>query len=204
MIERKIVSTGVRQWRVKTFASMRRVVGSLIVISARPRPCKAKFQQSFLPRQCERSQPRLQRIQEGEIDMIDTLAMLRKHAQFSGRSAVIGFCYGGPYAIIGPKRLGYDAGVSCHGTQMLDYIGEIDSVSQPVCIIWGDQDFAAPAPVQEAYRQVPNGMKNVEVHLIPGVVHGYMMRDAGKAYNAEARTFSMNRTLALLAGLRGK
>lgn len=156
------------------------------------------------PRSAERSQPRLQRIKEGEVDMLDTLAMLRKYPRFSGRSAVIGFCYGGPYAIIGPKRLGYDAGVSCHGTQMLDYIGELEGVNQPVCIIWGDQDFAAPAPVQEAYRQVPGRQKNVEVHLIPGVLHGYMMRDAVKAYNAEARTFSMNRALALLAGLRGK
>ena len=34
----------------------------------------------------------------------------------------MGFCYGGPYAILGPKRLGYAAGISCHGTQMLDYI----------------------------------------------------------------------------------
>ena len=36
---------------------------------------------------------------------------------FNGRAATMGFCYGGPYAILGPKRLGYDAGISCHGTQ---------------------------------------------------------------------------------------
>jgi len=42
-------------------------------------------------------------------------------AQFNGRAATMGFCYGGPYAILGPKRLGYDAGVSCHGTQLGDY-----------------------------------------------------------------------------------
>jgi hypothetical protein len=28
----------------------------------------------------------------------------------------------GLYAILGPKRLGYSAGISCHGSQMLDYI----------------------------------------------------------------------------------
>jgi hypothetical protein len=27
-----------------------------------------------------------------------------------------------PYAILGPKRLGYAAGVCCHGPQMVDYI----------------------------------------------------------------------------------
>ena len=59
------------------------------------------------------------------------------------------FCYGGPDAILGPKRLGYAPGVSCHGTQLPDYIKDFDGVTQPVCIIWGDQDHAAPAPVQE-------------------------------------------------------
>ena len=39
--------------------------------------------------------------------------------QFNGRAATMGFCYGGPYAILGPKRLGYAAGISCHGSQML-------------------------------------------------------------------------------------
>ena len=37
---------------------------------------------------------------------------------FNGRAIAAGFCYGGPYAIIGPKRLGFAAGFSCHGSQM--------------------------------------------------------------------------------------
>ena len=54
--------------------------------------------------------------------------------------------------ILGPKRLGYAAGISCHGTQMNDYLSELEGVSAPVCIIWGDKDHAAPPPVQEAYE----------------------------------------------------
>src|SRR5262249_50491262 len=59
----------------------------------------------------ERSQPRLEKIKAGEADMADTLAELRKLPQFNGRAAAMGFCYGGPYAILGPKRLGYAAGI---------------------------------------------------------------------------------------------
>jgi carboxymethylenebutenolidase len=149
-----------------------------------------------------RSQPRLEKIKAGEADLADTLAELRKLPQFNGRAAVIGFCYGGPYAILGPKRLGYAAGVSCHGTQMLDYIKELDGVTAPVCIIWGDQDHAAPTTVQEAYRAVPSRMKNVEVHIFPGVLHGYMMRGNPKAFSEPTYQFSMSRALALLDGLR--
>ncbi|MBM3357183.1 MAG: dienelactone hydrolase family protein [Betaproteobacteria bacterium] len=151
----------------------------------------------------ERSQPRLEKVKTGEADMADTLAELRKQPQFNGRAAAMGFCYGGPYAISGPKRLGYDAGISCHGTNMQDYIKELDGVTQPVCIVWGDQDHQAPAPVLDAYRAVDSRMKNVELKIFPGVVHGYMMRGNPKAFDQTARDYSMERALAILGGLRG-
>ena len=154
------------------------------------------------PRSAPRGQPRLDKIRTGERDLVDTLALVRKQPQFNGRAAVIGFCYGGPYAVLGPKRLGYDAGISCHGSQMMDYLTELEGVRQPVCIVWGDKDHLAPQPVLDAYRAVPARMKNVEVHVFPGVEHGYMMKDA-KAYDAKTYEFSMQRALAVLEGLSG-
>ena len=151
----------------------------------------------------QRSQPRLEKIKTGERDLVDTLAYLRTLAQFNGQAAVMGFCYGGPYAILGPKRLGYAAGISCHGTRMIDYIHELAGVGEPVCIIWGDQDHQAPAEVLNAYRGLPSQMKNVEVHIFPGVLHGYMMPGSPKAFHQETRDFSMARALAILDGLRG-
>ena len=152
----------------------------------------------------ERSQPRLEKIKAGEADMADTLDHLRTHAQFNGKAAAMGFCYGGPYAIIAPKRLGYAAGISCHGTQFLDYVHELDGVGEPVCIIWGDRDSRAPAEVLDAYRPIPARMKNVEVHIFPGVQHGYMMHGAGPAFDGKTRDFSMARAKAILEGLRGE
>jgi carboxymethylenebutenolidase len=149
-----------------------------------------------------RSQPRLEKIKKGEPDLVDTLTELRKLPQSNGRAAVIGFCYGGPYAILGPKRLGFDAGISCHGSRMGDYIAELDGVTAPVCIVWGDQDHGASADVLAAYRDVPSRMKNVEVHIIPGVLHGYMMPGIPKAFHQATRDLSMARTLAILGGLR--
>jgi len=153
-------------------------------------------------RSAQRSQPRLEKIEAGEADMADTLAELRKHPQSNGRAMAMGFCYGGPYAILGPARLGYDAGIACHGTQLLDFIDVLESVTQPLCIIWGDQDHAAPPPVIAAYRTVPARKQTVEVHVFPGVLHGYMMPGAPQAYSPETRDFSMGRALALLEGLR--
>ena len=150
----------------------------------------------------ERSQPRLEKIKAGETDMADTLAEVKKLPQFNGRAATMGFCYGGPYAILGPKRLGYAAGISCHGTNLGSYIDELDGVTQPVCILWGELDHAAPPELQQAYRKVPERMKNVEVHIFPDVLHGYMMPDAVKAYHEQSREFTMQRALSILEGLR--
>ena len=92
---------------------------------------------------------------------------------------------------------------SCrHGTQLGDYIKELDGVTQPVCIIWGDQDHAAPPAVQEAYRAVPARMKNVDVHIFPGIQHGYMMAGGGKAFDQKTYDFSMQRAFEILEGLR--
>ena len=150
----------------------------------------------------QRSQPRQEKIRTGETDLRDTLAEVRKLPQSNGRAAVMGFCYGGPYAIVGPKRLGYDAGISCHGSQMLDYIGELEKLARPVCIIWGDQDHQAPAEVLAAYRGATARMKNLELHIFPGVLHGYMMTENVKAFDRKTRDFSMERALAMLERLR--
>ena len=151
----------------------------------------------------KRSQPRPEKVKTGEADMADTLAELHKLPEFNGRAAAMGFCYGGPYAILGPKRLGYAAGISCHGTRMQDYIGELDGVTAPICIIWGDEDNQAPPEVLDAFRAVPPQMGNVEVHIFPGVKHAYMMPDAGAAFSKQTRDFSMARALAILNDLRG-
>ena len=76
-------------------------------------------------------------------------------------------------------------------------------VGEPVCIIWGDLDHRVPLEVLDAYRKIPSCMKNVEVHIFPGVLHGYMMPGAPKAFDQVTRDFSMARALAILDGLRG-
>jgi carboxymethylenebutenolidase len=153
-------------------------------------------------RAAKRAEPRLPRIKAGEADMADALSGLRKQPQFSGRAAAMGFCYGGPYAILGPKRLGYDAGISCHGTQMLDYVGELDGLSRPVCVIWGDRDTKAPPEVLDAYRTASARVRNLELHVFPGVLHGYTMRGNAKAFDQTTYDFSMSRATAILEKLK--
>jgi carboxymethylenebutenolidase len=56
--------------------------------------------------------------------------------------------------------------------------------------------------VLNAYRAMAARIKNVEVHVLPGVQHGYMMRTNTKAFNKTMYDFSMERALAVLECLR--
>ena len=153
-------------------------------------------------RASERAQPRLERIRAGESDMADTLNYLQTLETFNGHAAVMGFCYGGPYAILGPKRLGYAAGISCHGTQMLDFAHELDGVHNPVCVIWGDQDHLAPPEVVEAYRGLSSTQSNLDIHIVAGAVHGFMMRSRPTAFHEDAFGLAMARALSILVDLK--
>lgn len=155
------------------------------------------------PRAPPRGQPRLEKIKAGEADMADTLAEVRKNPLHNGRAVAMGFCYGGPYAILGPARLGFDAGIGCHSSQMKDYIGVLEGTAKPVCLLWGDQDNLAPPELLDAYCALAALQRNLELHIFPGVLHGYMMPRNAKAFDAKTRAFSMARALAILEGLRG-
>lgn len=151
-----------------------------------------------------RAQPRHQMIRTGERDLCDVLAHLHRIPTFNGRAMVLGFCYGGPYAILGPKRLGFDAGMACHGSQMLDYIGELEESGRGVCVAWGDEDHLAPVDVRSAFlaRQTP--ANKLEVQVFPGVRHGYMMKSREDVFDQQAFRWSMQKTFGMLATLASK
>jgi len=153
-------------------------------------------------RATSRAQPRLDRLKTGERDFADVLGMLTQQPLFNGRALLIGLCYGGPYAIVGPKRLGFAAGMSCHGSQMLDFITELEDIERPLCIEWGDRDDAAPPPVRDAYRAAAARLQNVQVRVFPGAAHGYMMRGNTGAFDQALYEQTMERALAMLQPLR--
>lgn len=154
------------------------------------------------PRLKPRGQPRLERIRAGEADMADTLAEVKRHPRSNGRAVAMGFCYGGPFAVLGPARLGYDAGVGCHSSQMGDYLDAFDGLAKPVCLLWGDRDDWAPPELLAKYRALAARKKNLDLRILPGILHGFMMPSAPAAFDAKARALGMERALALLQGLR--
>ncbi len=153
-------------------------------------------------RAAERAKDREPLIEQGVQDLGDTMADLKARPECNGRIAVIGLCYGGPYAILGPARLGCDAGIAFHGTKVQNYLGEIGGVHVPLVLHWGDQDHAAPPEALAQIRAATEGMADVDITIYPGVQHGYSAPSSTKAYDEDATRNSLRRAVEVINGLR--
>lgn len=150
----------------------------------------------------ERAQPRGPLIEAGVQDLADVMAVVKGLPECNGRTAIVGLCYGGPYAILGPLRLGCDAGMSFHGTNIHEFLDGVDKVGVPVSLHWGDQDHALPPEALEKIRAATDGMANVDINIYPGVVHGYTAPSNPDAWDEDAVTRSWGRAAEILDGLR--
>lgn len=152
----------------------------------------------------DRAADRANLVEAGLRDLADVMAHLKAMPGCNGRVGVLGLCYGGPYALMGPARLGCDAGFSFHGTAVQDYLDLLPKIpGVPIRLHWGDNDNALPpedlATVQDAVKD----MANVEITVYPGVLHGYSGRSSTKAWNEAATENSWASVHAVMDGLRG-
>ena len=86
----------------------------------------------------ERAADRENWIERGMQDLADVMAELRHLPECNGRIAVVGLCYSGPYAILGPARLGCDAGFAFHGTAVENYLDALSDIGDtPIWLHWG-------------------------------------------------------------------
>ena len=153
-------------------------------------------------RAAERAKDREPIIERGVQDLADTIAELRKHDQCNGRIAVIGLCYGGPYAILGPARLGCSVGIAFHGTKVQNYLDELDGITAPIVLHWGDQDHALPPEALAQIRAATSGRANTDITIYPGVQHGYTSAANSPSYDAAATQNSLARAVEVINELR--
>lgn len=154
-------------------------------------------------RASERATDRANLVEAGIQDLADVMAAVKTLPQCNGRVATLGLCYGGPYALLGPARLGCDAGFSFHGTAVQEYLDELPQVgTAPVRLHWGDEDRACPPDALGNIRAATADMSNVEITVYPGVVHGYSAPGSTKAWNPAAAETSWASALAVLDTLR--
>jgi carboxymethylenebutenolidase len=154
-------------------------------------------------RASERSADRVPMIEGGVQDLSDVMTALRALPECNGRFATVGLCFGGPFALLGPARLGCDAGFAFHGTAVQHYLDALADIGDaPIRLHWGDEDTACPPDTLATIRAATDGMANVEITVYPGVPHGYTAPSNSKSWNEAAATNSWASAMAVLDTLR--
>lgn len=141
-------------------------------------------------------------IEQSMKDAADVIADLKARPECNGKVAIVGYCFGGPHALLGAARLGTDAGISFHGSHVENYLDAIDDVRCPLSFHWGDNDEVAPMEAIERIKTAFARLPNAEVIVYPGAVHGYMQPWRGdNGYDEAAAEDSWQRMLTILKAM---
>ena len=152
----------------------------------------------------ERAVARLKRVDRDRLvaDIDTAFAYLKGLSECNGRSALVGFCFGGVYALLATTRLGADAGVAFHSGPISGLLGEAENVKATLSFHWGDRDHAAPPEELEKVSAAFARLPAAEVRIYPGAVHGYMHWTAKDVYHKDAAKASWARCVEILGRLR--
>jgi len=137
---------------------------------------------------------------EGISDLRATIGALKSLPEYNGKFALLGYCFGGPLALMGLTRLGADAGVAFHGTGMQAYLDEFDLVSKPFSFHFGEDDPVVPLDQVELIRAALAG-KDGEIYVYDGAKHGFAQIE-GSNWDPVAGPLAEDRAFAVLERLK--
>jgi len=131
---------------------------------------------------------------QGMKDIEDLVRDLKSRPQCNGKVAILGFCFGGRYALLGAARLGINAAASFHGAGMGQHLDEVAKVGCPVSFHFGDADPVAPMDEVNAIQKAFAGRSNADIGVYKGAGHNFAM-PRKEGYNPAAAKESRERVL---------
>jgi carboxymethylenebutenolidase len=138
----------------------------------------------------------------GMKNLADVIADLKKHPRCNGKVAVMGFCFGGPFALLAAARYGTDAGISFHGSHVEKHLDEVNKVRCLLSFHYGDRDQVAPMAAIERIQAAFTGLPDAKVYVYPGAGHGFMTMTPGRGYMESAAHPAWARSLEVLRKLQ--
>lgn len=108
-------------------------------------------------------------------DIEDLVKDLKARPRCNGKVAMLGFCFGGRYALLGAARVGIDAAAAYHGAGMGQHVDETHKITCPVGFHFGAADPIAPMDEVVAIQKAFAGHANADIGVYPGVGHDFAM-----------------------------
>lgn len=112
----------------------------------------------------------------------------------AGRTAIIGFCWGGSLAWLSACRSDYACAVSYYGSMIPD-LGHEQARCPVICHI-GDKDTSLPPARVAIFRAA---QPSIPVFMYDGALHGFDNENRTERYHPAAHKLARERTLQFLA-----
>lgn len=136
--------------------------------------------------------------EQGMADLSCVISDLKQHPRCNGKIAVMGFCFGGPFALLAPTRFGTVAGISFHGSHVEDHLDEMGNVRCPLSFHYGDGDPIAPMAAVERIKEAFSSLPNAQVYVYAGAGHGFMTMTREPGYLEPVAKMAWTRSLEVL------
>jgi carboxymethylenebutenolidase len=131
---------------------------------------------------------------QGLRDIEDLVRDLHARPRCNGKVAILGFCFGGRYALLGAARLGVDAAGAFHGTLMGQHLDEVGRITCPVSFHYGDADPVVPMDEVRAIQAAFAGRAGADIQVYAGAGHNFAMPHK-EGYAPAAATAARERVL---------
>ena len=137
------------------------------------------------------------RIDEAEKDLRGAINYLLSHEATTGNNvATVGFCMGGALSLYAAsKNSQVSACVVFYGIHP-NVKPDLANLQAPVLGIYAERDaYVPPSAVHELEGQLKQHGKSAEMHIYPGMDHGFFNDSRQDVYNEEAARDAWNRVL---------
>ena len=105
-------------------------------------------------------------------------------AQTNGQLIGLGICFGGPLVLIGAASGQFAGAVTWHGSRMEGVLDQLDGLTAPLRLHFGDADPITPAEVIDAVTTAFADHPDCAIVIHPGADHGFSHE--GPAYDQAA------------------
>jgi carboxymethylenebutenolidase len=133
----------------------------------------------------------------GVRDIEDTINVVTKLPECTGKVAVLGYCLGALMTYLTAVRYNVDAAVAYHGADTEKYLNEVNELNAPLLMHLGEEDEFISKPAQAAIKAALAKKPNATVYSYPGQYHAFS-RHNGAHYNAQAAALAHQRTYEFL------
>jgi carboxymethylenebutenolidase len=145
-------------------------------------------------------------IDTGVRDIAAAVEALRSRPEVAsgggGKVGALGFCLGGRLTFLAAARTDVDVAIGYYGVGIEGHLEEAKYIACPLQLHFAGADAHVPAEAVARIRAGLAGIEGVEIHVYPGVGHGFY-HPQRQSYDRPAAWMSHGRTIAALRRAMG-